>query len=111
VDAIDYQGKCYSGTIVALEEVVDGERGAARGGNERGDDDGRPSSAATDPPTPSNGGERRKTVKVRFDNFAPKWDEWYDAASARLCPEGSLTSVRAKLSPFRNRFKVSSASC
>ena len=97
LDAVDYQGKWYSATVVAVEPVTRrSESEDLQAGGE--DDDDRSG------PLPMIGTGQPGRVKVHFDNFAAKWDEWYDVDSTRLCPPGSVTGNKnTKLSPFRAR--------
>jgi len=97
VDAVDYQGKWYSATIVAVEPATRrSESEDILHGTE--DDDDRSG------PVPMISTGQPGRVKVHFDNFASKWDEWYDVDSTRLCPPGSVVGNKSiKTSPFRPR--------
>lgn len=94
---MDYQGKWYPATIVAVEPATRrGEQEEQASNNEEDEDKSGPN-----PPTTSIAPIAK--VKVHFHNFASKWDEWYDVDSTRLCPPGSVIGNKSssKFSPLR----------
>lgn len=107
MDAVDYQGKWYPATIVAVEPAVrrgeqeeqatpSASNNPEEEGNER--DGSNQGTAGTTQTAPIG------RVKVHFDNFASKWDEWYEVDSTRLCPPGSVTGNKSgRFSPIRHR--------
>lgn len=112
MDAVDYQGKWYPASIVAVEPAVrkgeqEEQSAPSASNNPEEEEEGERSSrsdqgtGATTPTTPI------ARVKVHFDNFASKWDEWYEVDTTRLCPPGSVTgggSVKSgRFSPIRHR--------
>ncbi|CAN0221533.1 unnamed protein product, partial [Phaeothamnion confervicola] len=115
VDAMDYQGRWYPGSVVNVEQVSTRGEGAiahkkkrsggvdlaAAGGAESGTQTPQqPSPKETAPGTVAaaaataamNGQALRTRVRVHFDRFSSQWDEWYDAMSCRLAPETSQTA-------------------
>jgi len=62
LDACDYRGKWFPGSVIELERSPEEQNNA------------------TSPP---------RRVRVRFDHFHPKWDEWYDVSSSGLAPLGT----------------------
>jgi hypothetical protein len=108
VDALDHRGQWFTGSVVDrwnvsaedLQDIVAAERmrerdpldaavphgGRARRGTDDSNGSGAAAAAAPAPPPSSSaspGASLRATgwhVRVHFDNFSSKWDEWYGAA-------------------------------
>lgn len=54
------------------------------------------------PPVPARatGGVTYTKIRVHFDKFTAKWDEWYDTNSHKLAPIGCYTSDPAAIPPI-----------
>ena len=61
VDARDYRGKWFAGAVVELADDKDDESKRL---------------PATAPSSSSGKNSATTRVRVHFDKFAPKWDEW-----------------------------------
>ncbi|CAM9338225.1 unnamed protein product, partial [Chrysoparadoxa australica] len=82
LDAMDYQGRWYPGSIAAVETGL----------QRRADADAKFSQGNGVVGEAMGGGLLQKKdpmrVRVHFDCFAAQWDEWYDSNSLRLAPSG-----------------------
>ena len=105
VDACDYRGKWFAGSVVAVDRGDGDGRNSPGGGGSPAAKDGAPRTPRAKPPAGATDSEKRSgrkrrpepaRVRVHFDKFAPKWDEWFDADSAKLAPPGARVDDAAK---------------
>lgn len=107
VDAMDYQGRWYTGSVVQVQQYS-GIRSSMGMISSPGvynfptstDMGARQSHGVTSPGTGTGTGTGTATytkVRVHFDKFSTKWDEWYDINSHKLAPLGCYTVDPATL--------------
>lgn len=102
VDAMDYQGRWYTGTVVQVQQYsgMRSSMGVVPTPGVYNFPTSSDAAARTSAPGATEGSATYVKIRVHFDKFSPKWDEWYDQNSHKLAPIGSYTIDHAALPPI-----------